>query len=112
MGEKERRGILTLKISNHEFSRPFESVTDLKSAPGLFAIVYVGETGTAILMEVNYGSNVMTDVEATVTDPAWQERTKGGQLRYGVRYANDSSEQELKRILKNLKDQYLVTCIL
>jgi len=101
-----------MKIGDYEFSGPFDSVSDLKSVPGLFVIVYVGKPGTTILMEVEYGTNIVAAIESTVTKPSWQERTKDGLLRYGVHYTCDSSEMELKQVLKNLKNQYLVTCTL
>jgi len=89
-----------MKIGDYEFTGPFDSIDALRSVPGLFAIVYAGDTGTRVLMEVEYSENIRKAVESLVTNPSWQERAKGGQLRYGVRYTNDSCEEELRLVFK------------
>ena len=101
-----------MKIGDYEFTGPFDSIDSLRSVPGLFAIVYAGDTGTRVLMEVKYSSNVRHSIETLMSDPSWKDRAKGGQLKYGVLYTNDSCEEDLLQTMKKLKSQYHVTSVL
>jgi hypothetical protein len=100
---------MSMTLAGYEFDGPIMKTGDLKTLPGVFAVITIWDT-SPVLIDIDSGSNTRKSVKKHPRKRIWRKLSKSVGHVFVVHHQNADDEEKRESLVKEIRRTMDVPC--